>query len=969
MGNVPNIILYNPYRVLGVFANSPKREIVANKGKATAFLKVNRPVDYPLDLKGILPPLTRTLDSMNEAEAHLAIAKEQIKYAQFWFLKMTPLDEIAFNHLFAGNAERAIDIWTKQETFSSLQNKLVCYIIENKLEFAIKEAEKLNEKFGNAYINKIDTNCTIQMNGIDLLYQFIDTLGAEVGYQKLISNGINERTKKYIHSQTTTPLINKIISEVERSKSIDHDDAKARIESARTLVRNTKESFATLKSLMEASDPQFQIIADKLGLEILQCGIDYFNNSDDEDKHQTAMKMQKYASKIVVGTLAKQRCEENLKILQRIIDELPPQDVRVYDRFIQEKLSHFSFEIIDRKKSSIEKINWMMTFLKICGPYIGSIKEYTGNRNPYYLRISTQIIRLVLNYTIEIINLNLELLKHLFGFIEDIRDLIKKTWLLTLMMDKFDIDPLFKQEVYLPNRVALKNIVDQAKVYVGQPEPIDMRSEKQMFLDIKTISDCSNYIKTFPNGKYKKQVLERKESIRLQACKTLSECDSLQRDYPHRRTEIEALREKIIFENCDTISKCKSYLKKYPNGKFVLQIQAKIEELIQKELNKCDSIEQCEYFIENYSDSKYVYEAEQKKQSLIRSRYWKKIFAAIAWLLSLAVIVGGIWLYAENSKRQREENEQREEQAKQKAKQAEFDMYDCIVNKGDTLLCDEFIEKYPNSEYVEKIKQVQEEYNFHHLSTFKDCMEFLSKYPSSQYKSALLSQLQEKIEIEKKRLLKESGESNLDLLRDFINNYSYSGHSGIQSAVLEVKERVKQIEEAIKEREEKLRQDSIKQVEEAKKREEYEKYGTDANAWKTAISANTIAAYQDYLKRYPRGKHAESANKAIIDLEVQTVINSGDYGHLPSSQKMSYETGRYSTIHITSRCDRSITIMYSGVKSMKIVLGSYQSRTIVLPSSTYKVVATAPGVRSFYGTENLTGGDYESEYYISTSRY
>ena len=60
--------------------------------------------------------------------------------------------------------------------------------------------------------------------------------------------------------------------------------------------------------------------------------------------------------------------------------------------------------------------------------------------------------------------------------------------------------------------------------------------------------------------------------------------------------------------------------------------------------------------------------------------------------------------------------------------------------------------------------------------------------------------------------------------------------------------------------------------------------------------------------------------------------------------------------------------MYSGVKSMKIVLSPYQSRKVVLPSGTYKVVATSPGVRSFYGTEDLTGGDYESEYYIETRR-
>lgn len=202
-----------------------------------------------------------------------------------------------------------------------------------------------------------------------------------------------------------------------------------------------------------------------------------------------------------------------------------------------------------------------------------------------------------------------------------------------------------------------------------------------------------------------------------------------------------------------------------------------------------------------------------------------------------------------------------------------------------------------------------------------------------------------------------------------IHKYSSFNNKSLQSALSAITEHYNKIKEIQEAKAEKARQDSVKKIEEAKKREEYEKYGTDANAWKTASSTNTIAAYQDYLKRYPRGKHVETANKKIIDLEVQKVINSGDYGYLPSSQKISYGTGKYSTINLSSRCNQTITIMYSGVKSMKIVLSPYQSRKVVLPSGTYKVVATSPGVRSFYGTENLTGGDYESEYYIETRRY
>ena len=934
VNTVPKIIELNPFRILGVYANSPKKDIIANKGKASAFIKVNKPVVFPLDLNGILPSIIRSVDMLNEAEGSIAIAKEQLKVAQFWFLKITALDEIAFNYLVSGDMDRAKEIWSKQDSLSSLQNKIVCYLIENKPWLALKCAENLYEKFGDMYINKVDASSTIRMSAQDLLHQFIDTLGEEIGMQKLLGYDLSDDTKNYISSQTIGPLVKRILSGVEKTKKVNHNDAKARIEAARNLVRHTKEDFSSLKSVLKITDPQYQMVADKLGLEILQCGIDYFNNSDDDDRYQTAMKMQKYAQSVVVGTLAKQRCEENVKILQRIIDELPPNDALIYDQYIERSLSSFIDKITERIYIAPKRMGWLKEHLKKCGPYISSIKEICGGDHPYYIRKSTQIVDVILTHIIDIVNGQLDHIKSYSSYgmiasrtsIDDLRDIIIVAWQLILMMDKFDMDPTFKQNRYLPNRNTLKNILNQARVNVGKSESIDMRSEKQILSDIKTISDCDRFLSLFPDSKHKDEVEEKRRIIRFNACNCLKDCHDLQRDYPNRKAEIDKLRDKIIYG----------------------------------ELERCKSIDDYESFIYNFPNSKYVDEAHEKLDKLIRIKRRKKIRNTIIWIIVIVVIAGiiGFLYWDSNTKR---------ELAEQKAKQAEFNLYDNIVNKGDSLLCDDFIRNYPNSKYVGKVKSIKEEYEFRHLSTISDCIEFKSKYYHSQYASLVDSIIDKEVGEMRKIMINDN--INFDSATVFISKFGNVSNASIQSLVQDVKEKCSQILKEEQEREDKLRQDSIRKEEEAKKREEYEKYGTDANAWKTATSTNSISAYQDYIKRYPRGKHVDAANKKIIDLEVQKVINSGDYGHLPSSQKVSYGTGKYSTINITSRCDRTITIMYSGVKSMKIVLSPYQSRSVVLPSSTYKVVATSPGVRSFYGTENLTGGNYESEYYISTSRY
>ena len=472
MDNVLKITTDNPYRILGVYANSPKRDVVANKGRATAFLKVNRPVEYPLDLKGTLPPITRTLEMMNEAEAHLAIAREQIKYAQFWFLqKLSPLDDVAFNHLLAGNIAGAKEIWSKQETLSSLQNKLVCYLIDGKSGLAVKTAELLYEKFGGDYITKVDANCTLQMTATDLIHQFIDTLGEEIGMQKLLGYELSAETKAYISSQTVGPLISKISSEVDKTKKVDHKDPKARIEAARKLVASTNEPLAQLKSILPITDSQYQMIADKLGLEILQCGIDYFNNSKDEDKHKTAMKMQKHAQSIVVGTVAKQRCEENVKILQKIIDELPPKEIVKEVSEINNALATFAkgrekdeYDFLTDHNS--HALTPVYTLLRETEKPLVAIRQKVGVDDDTYTKLSTMIARISLNKVIEVVNTAQNMCMGplpLLSSKENLTSVLKTAWDLIGKIGEMDVTENFASH-YQNNRNKLRKICNQVGI-------------------------------------------------------------------------------------------------------------------------------------------------------------------------------------------------------------------------------------------------------------------------------------------------------------------------------------------------------------------------------------------------------------------------------------------------------------------------------------------------------------------------
>lgn len=477
-----NIIYNNPYRILGVYANSRRQEIIANKGKATAFLKVGKVVKYPLDLKGILPPIVRSVEILSEAESHLSLAKEQLKYVQFWFLKMTPLDDVAFNHLIAGNITGAEEIWSKQDSLSSLQNKIVCYLIEDNLQAAVIAAEMLYEKYGDTYINKVDVYCTLQMPGSELLHLFLDSLGEEIGYSMLIGLVSGEDAKFYIKSKTIGPLISKISSEVERTKKVDHNDAKARIEAARNLVTNTREPFAQLKSILPSTDSQFQMIADKLGLEMLQCGIDYYNNSDDDDAPQTAMKIQKYAQSIVIGKLAKQRCEENVKTLEKIIEELPPKEVVGDNNAILNRITSYS--------KSPKNISNAIMLLNDTKQYLQNIKNELGAKDPFYLKLSTIVVSQALHGVVVEVNESQKPIEENIGLltyelpsyfltpeqkqkmVNRIKNAVSNAWYAIVAMDQFDLENSFKQHYY-QNRKAIKSMCEQFGIQTSwEPLPI-----------------------------------------------------------------------------------------------------------------------------------------------------------------------------------------------------------------------------------------------------------------------------------------------------------------------------------------------------------------------------------------------------------------------------------------------------------------------------------------------------------------
>ena len=475
-----NILQNNPYHLLGVYSNSPTKERLANHNRMKAFLKVGKPVSFPLDLPQYLASINRTEASVTDAEAKLTLPKDQILYAQFWFVKMTPLDDVAFNHLIAGDIDKAEDIWEKKECASSLQNRIVCALIRSDYACAITCAETL---YGSTqYVSELISAIVGSGGNPDtsaLSLSFIDVLCDEVGTNILLPFITNDTWKSHIEEKAVKPLIDSIQGAIDTAKKSKGKGSNARFNAGEALRKDTRNSLLQLKNFLSTTDLQYQMIADKLGLEILQCGIDYYNDSEEPDAAHKAMSLQKYAKSIVVGQMAKDRCKENVDILQKIIDNLPPSEVFAEDRAIHEELRKYCL--------LPDKICHAVTLLNNAKPHIQSIRRKLGVSNAYYLKISTQIVGNALSNVIAEVNEA----QSIFSADKDdpnaalaailrithVKSVLEEAWKATRIMDGFDMEVDYKSGRYSENRSILKGLCEQLGVSTSTYTPSSSSSQ------------------------------------------------------------------------------------------------------------------------------------------------------------------------------------------------------------------------------------------------------------------------------------------------------------------------------------------------------------------------------------------------------------------------------------------------------------------------------------------------------------
>ncbi len=555
----------------------------------------------------------RDEESMNAAVAAISQPRDKIRYALFWFIKVSPLDEKALDCIMRGELVRAYEMWEGEESFSSLVNVAVCaFIAENDEGFVCYMTRMIHDDDNReAFISAVCGD-TCNISEEELSHIFIDEL-----LQNMPSNGnwrywidifsdygVSEEDDDYLRSKLVHIPADVLADEVARVKKISRSKGTERYRAAVTLRELASLKLDDIADLAGKDSLQYQSIADKVAQEILNCAMDYYKECSRTVYQATeqCVEMNQYAYDIAVGAAEKAKLLDSLTEIKDRLSKLPPEKAFVHFSKINKLLDDFC--------KQPDLVVHSERLLNDCVPLLKEIKQMLGRDNKMYIDISTQIASNAMANVISELNKKLdefereEAIKHLITnrYLKN-RDeyaaSLKPAWQVIVNIGELDVSKDFKEKRYLKNRDIINKNCHNFNVSVDVPPTISVLTEEEYYKKCTTVDDYVEYLLDYPQGTYCKQAKEQIDRLNKEddeywvRCKEIEAYSRYLEKYKTGRHVQEATTEKSKQERAEEIEYWRlccnnkvysAYLDKYRNGIF-----AKIAyELVQKKKKKVE---------------------------------------------------------------------------------------------------------------------------------------------------------------------------------------------------------------------------------------------------------------------------------------------------------------------------------------------------------------------------------------------
>lgn len=398
-----DIIVENPYRVLGVFAGASLKEIVKNKSLLDRYAEIGKIKNLKTDFN-FLSDIQRNDALLREASNKIGQAKSKVIYALFWFVNFSSIDEMALSYLTSGDIEKAEECWLKlvqdrpisERNYSAYLNLATLYIeigISQKKKTSLYKGIELKTAFItsvylNEFIHKIaGDNVILDINLIandfcSELNSFIDKSSLDIPFSKLLKtlNGLPQNIIDKLKQQKTSVPLQKIEDEI--NFSIDkRKDASNAFRSGMNLYNSSSKHISYIENLLGSSSLQLRSIRNSVANEILESSICYFNYwlEEGEDKVENSLELARISKVIKPSGAVLERINDSIQTLEDRIEEANR------DRVERAKFAKIE-EDLKILIEAIEKLN-------ITNPTIGNINIFILTSSRILLKLKEEMER------------------------------------------------------------------------------------------------------------------------------------------------------------------------------------------------------------------------------------------------------------------------------------------------------------------------------------------------------------------------------------------------------------------------------------------------------------------------------------------------------------------------------------------------------------------------------------------------
>ena len=443
--------------MLGIPVNATATDLAANMSRMI-LLEIGRAVEFPLDLPGLLPLISRTKVAVTAAEHDINQPQDKVLHALFWFAKPTSmLGEMAYNNLLQGNLGTAVTNFKRCTSWESKLCLATIHLVHGDMVGALTAIASVIDAHCDEFVKAV-AGQTYRTDAATLRHNYMSALAEEVDaaelYAQLSGTEVPDSLLSVLRDKAVDAPIKVIEKEMASAKAVDSGNAPAQLETGKVLMKNTQEPYQHLKQLVGQSDLRFSRLADKLANQILQCSINYFNNIEGENREiiENALALGEHALNIAVGKMAKDHIQHNVEILRKKKDNLPPPEVEKEVNAILKALKEF-VDMADEIEHSVALLNTTK-------PYLISMKSKLGKNNELYLQLSTQIVGNALSNVIAEVN-SVSTPNYRLGKLptrDQMKAVVARAWKCIRKMQNFDMSKDFKNDRFRPNLRTLREM-------------------------------------------------------------------------------------------------------------------------------------------------------------------------------------------------------------------------------------------------------------------------------------------------------------------------------------------------------------------------------------------------------------------------------------------------------------------------------------------------------------------------------